>query len=219
MQLTTQQKIYAAVLALAVAAFAFDRWVLGPPEGAEEYAAPTASSARKSAARRPAARPVARQNGVAGPGVAAVTPEMPGQPAPGGNAAVQASAGALAVRLQNVAQARAEKLNLNQVHDAFRPSASWIGAPKPAPVTPAEVRDAAAEFKEKYRNKLKTIIRQGVGGVAIIDNVAVAVGQSIDGFRLVAVKDRSAILRRGEQRVELRLAADDKPLGGSAASE
>jgi len=220
MQLTTQQKIYAAVLALAVAAFAFDRWVLGPPDGAEEYAAPTASSPRKPAARRPAARAPVRHNAGAGAGVAAVTSETTaGQPAAGGNAAVQASAGALAVRLQNVAQARAEKLNLNQVHDAFRPSASWIGAPKPPPVTPAEVRDAATEFKEKYRNKLKTIIRQGVGGVAIIDNVAVTVGQSIDGFRLVAVKDRSAILRRGEQRVELRLAADAKPFAGSAASE
>ena len=209
MQLTTQQKIYAAVLALAVAAFAFDRWVLGPPDGADDYAAPSASSPRKPAPRRPAPRPVAGKE--AGPGAS------PGQSAPAQGAAVQASASALAVRLQNVAQARPVKLNLDQVNDAFRPSQSWVGAPPPPPARPVQTRDAAAEFKEKYRNKLTTIMKQGVGGVAVIDNVAVAVGQSIDGFRLVAVKDRSAILRRGDQKVELRLAADVKTGAGTVA--
>jgi hypothetical protein len=42
----------------------------------------------------------------------------------------------------------------------------------------------------------------------MIDKTALSVGQSLDGFRLVAVKDCSAILRRGNQRVELRLADD-----------
>ena len=209
MQLTTQQKVYAAVLALAVAAFAFDRWVLGPSDAPEDYAAP---SSRKATPRRNAPRSQARQAAGSGSGAGASatagTTESAAIPAAGN--AVQASASALAVRLQSVEQARPEKLDLNRVNDAFRPSTAWIGAPKPPPITPREVRDAAAEFRAKYRNKLKTIIRQAEGGVAIIDNMAVAVGQSIDGFRLVAVKDRSVVLRRGDQKVELRLAADEK---------
>ena len=43
--------------------------------------------------------------------------------------------------------------------------------------------------------------RSGVTG----QSLTVAVGQTVDGFTLVAVKDRLAILRRGTQRVELRL--------------
>ena len=76
--------------------------------------------------------------------------------------------------------------------------------------------DAAREFLQRHR--LTAVMRQTGGGVAIIDQKTVAVGQSLDGFRLVAVKERSAVLRRGQHRVELRL-PEDVLQGGAAPSE
>ena len=58
------------------------------------------------------------------------------------------------------------------------------------------------------------VMKQTGGGVAIIDKYTVPVGHTYDGFRLVAVKDRSAILRRGNLKVELKLAIDDGLAGG-----
>jgi hypothetical protein len=115
---------------------------------------------------------------------------------------------ALAARLQSVAQA--QKLDLDHVADAFRPSVKWVGAPR-HPSTNRELTDAVKEFQ---KHKLMAVMKQSGGGVAIIDKWTVGVGQTLDGFRLVAVKDRSAILRKGTQKVELKLATDDGFAGG-----
>ena len=193
MQLTQQQKIYAAVLGLAVAAFAFDRFVLGPGDQATEGVA--------AAPRRAPARPAAR-NGSPAPAGMAQAPK----------AASPAPTSTLAARLEAVAAAH--RLRLDNVGDAFRPSAAWVGTPRRAVAT-TELVDAVAEFQKK---KLMAVMKQGSGGIAIIDKTALSVGQSMDGFRLVAVKDRSAVLRRGTQRVELRLREDETLPGiGSAA--
>jgi hypothetical protein len=140
---------------------------------------------------------------------AGVTQAAPaGAALPAGAASIPTTT--LSARLEAVAAAR--KLNLNNVGDAFRPSPVWVAAPKQvAPVT--ELVDAVAEFQKK---KLTTVMKQGAGGIAVIDKTYLSVGQSMDGFRLVAVKDRSAILRRGNQRVELRLRDDE---GGAPTSE
>jgi hypothetical protein len=201
MQLNKQQKIYAAVLGLAVAAFGFDRFVLGPGDDAvEEVAAAPAS--RRPAPRRTPGRPAVARDAAPAPAVqasaAAASPAAGGRPG-----AVSPAASTLSARLEAVAAA--QKLALNNVGDAFRPSAVWVGSPKQ--VAPAgEMVDAATEFQKK---KLMAVMKQGAGGIAIIDKIYLSVGQSMDGFRLVAVKDRSAILRRGNQRVELRLRDDE----------
>lgn len=207
MQLTKQQKIYAAVLGLAVAAFGFDRFVLGPGDDntAEEVAA--APAAGRPAARRTPAR------AAAGVGAnAAATATAAGVPSALTGAA-SASTAALSARLEAVAAA--QKLKLNEVGDAFKPSPVWVGSPKQVAPT-VEVVDAVAEFQKK---KLTTVMKQGSGGIAVIDKTYLSVGQSLDGFRLVAVKDRSAILRRGNQRVELRLRDDEPGAGNSWGSE
>ena len=191
MQLTKQQKIYAAVLGLAVAAFGFDRFVLGPGDATEE-AAP--------APRRTPARPVAK-----GAAPAPVSAQA-------AKAASAAATSTLAARLEAVAASR--KLRLDKVGDAFRPSPAWVGTPRTGPAT-TELVDAVAEFQKK---KLMAVMKQGSGGIAIIDKTALSVGQSMDGFRLVAVKDRSAVLRRGTQRVELRLREDETPPGNGPAA-
>jgi hypothetical protein len=74
-----------------------------------------------------------------------------------------------------------------------------VEAPAPPP-TP--VRDEAGEFQA---HKLQAVMKRTNGGIAIVDKKTVRVGQTFEGFRLVAVKDRSAIFRRGELRVELKL--------------
>jgi hypothetical protein len=101
--------------------------------------------------------------------------------------------------------ARAEGLDTQQVRDAFRPPAAWVGTTVVA--TPDELANAAKDFALR---KLMAVSRKQNGdGFALVGDKTVAVGASLDGFRLVAVKDRSAIFRRGAQRVELRLVVDD----------
>jgi len=199
MHLTKQQKIYAAVLGLAVSAFAFDRFVLGPGDDApEEVAAAPAGAARRPTPRRTPARPA----GVASAKAAAAQ-------APAAGAAVPAASPTSTLSTRLEALAAAHKLKLDNVGDAFKPSPVWVGSPKQVAPT-VEVVDAVAEFQKK---KLTAVMKQNSGGIAVIDKTYLSVGQSLDGFRLVAVKDRSAILRRGNQRVELRLRDDDAGSG------
>ena len=209
MQLTKQQKIYAAVLGLAVSAFAFDRFILGPGDAAPDEVAAAPASARPAPRRVPAQPAVARD-------AAAAFAAAPAYAAPPGPAGAASNGAALSARLEAVAAAR--NLKLDAVGDAFRPSPVWVGSPKQ--IAPSgELVDAAAEFQKK--RKLMAVMKQGAGGIAIIDKTYLSVGQSLDGFRLVAVKDRSAVLRRGTQRVELRLRDDEPGVGisGSSASE
>jgi hypothetical protein len=196
MQLTTQQKIVSAVLVLAIAAFITDRWVIGhePDEGALVTRGPARSAAvapRPTALRQP--RPAATATSADGLG----------------------SVGALATRLEILrarSDAAGQPINLDAVRDAFRPPPALVGTRKVETVD--ELQEAAKRFVE--RHKLAAVVRRQSGaGVAIIEDknaingsLTVAVGQSLEGFTLVAVRDRLAILRRGAQRVELRLAED-----------
>ena len=166
MQLSKQHKIYAAVLGLAVAAFGFDRFVLGPGDDSAEDTAMNHSV--KPAPRRVAARPALSKAGEAA--------------SPAAQVSVVNSNVTLAARLQTIASG--QKLNLEKFGDAFRPSAAWVGALR-QPAAAGELVDAVAEFQKK---KLMAVMKQGNGGVAIIDKTALTVGQTLDGFRLVAVK-------------------------------
>jgi hypothetical protein len=203
MTLTKQQKIYAAVLGLAVAAFAFDRFVLGPGDSADELSATSRTAPRRPAraAARPAATAGTTSAAAATPGAVILPPGAAQGPAP--------SVSTLALRLHQIANPPepAKPFDLENVGDAFRPSEVLAGKTKSAPVTVVEQRDAAKEFREKYKDKLVAVVKKGAVGAAIIDNKMVAIGQQFDGFRLVAVKDRSAVLWRGNQRVELRITA------------
>lgn len=199
MQLTKQQKLYAAVVGLAVGAFGFDRFVLGPPAD---------GGAAVAAAPQPARAPVRRVAPQAATPAAGTATTASATTA--GNTQGVAPTGTLAARLRQVAAG--QKLDLRNVGDAFRPSVAWIGARRqPAPA--AGPFDAAREFQNTHR--LTAVMKQAGGGIAIIDKTTLAVGQSIDGFRLVAVKDRSAVLRRGTDRVELRLPEEQTLAAGA----
>jgi hypothetical protein len=228
MTLTKQQKIYAAVLGLAVAAFAFDRFVLGPGDSADDVAV-KGSSAPQRGSRRPA-RPTVRAAGVsaAAPagtvgafGASAGAAQRPAGATgvilpPGAAAPASPATGNLAQRLSQAANPPGgPALDLEHVPDAFRPSAVLTGATKAEPVTVTEQHDAAQEFYDKYKDKLTMVLKNGDGGVVIIDKKRLSIGQQIDGFRLVAVKAGSAVLWRGTQRVELRTSASEKLAGGA----
>lgn len=194
MQLTKQQKIVGALLVLAVVAFGIDRWVIGTDD---DLAVSAPAAGRHAGATR---RATARQ---------ARPLTVPATSAP---EASLGSIASLATRLSCIAAA--ENLNLDRVRDAFRPPAAWVGTTRA--VTPDEIALAARGFQNR---KLTAVIMRNSGrGVAIVDQRTVSVGQSLDGFVLVAVKERSAVFRRGGQRVELRL-PDDAPPGVLGTSE
>ena len=193
MQWTKQRKIVGAVLVLAVAAFVVDRWVIGHDDDDAALAAGPAGPRHGSVPTRRA------------------TPAQRANPAPAATEASLGSAAKLATRLNYVA--RTEKLNVEQVTDAFHPPASWGGTTVVA--TPDELAISAGEFASR---KLMAVSRKQNGdGFALVNDKTVAVGASLDGFRLVAVKDRSAVFRRGSQRVELRLV--DNSQQGAGTSE
>jgi hypothetical protein len=185
MHLTKQQKIAAVFLVLAVAALVTDRFIIGHDDD-DSAALVTTRTPRQPApaAHRPAPRPA--------------------KPAPAPEAELACgNVAALADRLEATRASNA--FDLDAVRDAFRPPVSMVGARKVESVD--ELQMAAKRFVE--RHKLGAVIRkQSGGGVAVIEDKMLSVGQSLDGFVLVAVKDRSAVLRRGNQRVELRLQDD-----------
>ena len=187
MQLTKQQKIVGAFLVVAVAALVTDRFVIGHDDDDSAVVATARTQRTPAPAGR---RPVARQ---AKP---AVAPQADAD-------LMSGNVAALADRLELVRASNS--FNLDAVCDAFRPPAGMVGARKVETVD--ELQTAAKRFVE--RHKLGAVIRkQAGGGVAVIEDKMLSVGQSLDGFVLVAVKDRSAVLRRGNQRVELRLQDD-----------
>lgn len=194
MQLTRQQKIYAAVLLIAVVAFGVDRWVIGTG-GADDVAISRIKGKTPATPRQPAQRR------------AAVT--QPGARTEAALARAQGpSVANLANRLQEAARLQKQPLDLENVTDAFQPSAAFLPVkpqvvyvePTPEPVV--EKRDEVAEFTKAHT--LSAVMKAG-RGVAIIGTKTVAVGQTFEGFRLVAVTDRTAIFRRGKLKAELRL--------------
>lgn len=206
MKLTKTHKVYAAVLGLAVAAFAADRFVLSPaPEQAADAAADyrpaaaPAAAARSHAAARPTTIPTTA------PAVAV--------------AAEESSTSGLAARMQAVAGAK--QLAAAPVADAFKPDNSWVPevvVAKPVeaakPTGPSAETLAAKEFAQGHQ--LTGVMNTRGGGVAVINGKMLRPGQTIDGFRLVSVKARSAQLRRGKASVELRI--QDGGAAGSVAA-
>jgi len=201
MQLTKQQKIYAAVLCIAVVAFCADRWVIGTGD-ADDVAVPRNNGKSPAASRQPAQRRAAAPATAARAEVSLAKAQGP-------------SVANLANRLQEAARHQKQPLDLENVTDAFQPSAAFLPVkpqvvhvqPTPEPVV--VTRDEAAEFTKAHT--LQAVMKAG-RGVAIVGTKTVAVGQMFEGFRLVAVKDRSAVFRRGTLRVELKL--PDEPVAG-----
>ncbi len=107
---------------------------------------------------------------------------------------------AIARKLEQIAEQRG--LDPTGVIDAFRPSPMWLALGE-VPVAPVETGLLAERFRKAHT--LTAVMGSGDGGWAIVDGRTLFIGRVLDGFTLVSVGRRSAILESGDARVVLTL--------------
>ena len=92
-------------------------------------------------------------------------------------------------------------------HDPFlRPAIVGFAA---AP-SPAGGLGAGANAQSRPRLQLNAVLAAGSDSIANVDGVMVRIGESVQGYRLVAVNDRSAVFEKNNARVTLTLRAGPK---------
>jgi len=96
--------------------------------------------------------------------------------------------------------------NSQEIRDAFVPTPAWINGNEAEKTAPSL---RATKFENSHR--LKAIVESKHGGQAWVDDNLVAVGQTIDGFKLAAVAPMRAFFTDGEAEAELRLEVPDAP--------
>ncbi|MHC4985370.1 MAG: hypothetical protein ACYTFO_04355 [Planctomycetota bacterium] len=181
MKLTKSQRAYVAVLVVAVAAFLADRFLVGAGDSRVEQAS------------------------AAPPGAGAIETPLT-TPRPPSTSDTPSIAAQLAT-LQEMRPA-----DLEGVREAFSPSESWNQQLRPA--HPPQDRPAAStagnqsvradQFVAGHR--LMSILHLAEGGVALVDDKVVRIGQTLDGFTLIELTEDTAVFASDERRVELRLA-------------
>lgn len=120
-------------------------------------------------------------------------------------------AGALALLSMSSAVAAAESGGLR--HDPFAWPAA-VRAPAPAPMftgTAAAVAATPAPAAP-WEPRLRAVVVAGGRSMALVNGSVVAIGEQIDGFRLVRVQERTATFEKNGQHVELKMD------GGNAAT-
>ena len=109
----------------------------------------------------------------------------------------------LAARLETFC--REHDLDPLAVRDAFCAPQSWLADLQPEqPMSSTQVM--AQDFVRKH--KLTAVATFQNVGIAVIDDEHVRVGEKLDGFRLMRVADRSAILASNGVQVKLTLNPD-----------
>lgn len=142
----------------------------------------------------------------AAPHVAAASPATTAPPSPSPSTAIQPiPAGWLAERLRG-----SSPDSDNQLRDVFAVPASWRPAPKAAA---AEVALKPKLFGDQFRSEhhLEAVVIDGRKSRAVVDGQMVSVGNSMDGFQLVALDRKSARFIRGEEQVSLSLNSAQSP--------
>jgi hypothetical protein len=187
MKLSRERKVFVTLCGIALGALVIDRALLAPSADPEGADA-AAQLAVPSAAR-------------AAPGV---TP-------PGGRKGGESAEAANISRL--LAQmAEKKRKQLEQTPDAFQPATAWVAPPANAAVPVAsDIRVVAFT-----RRKLASVMGSGRGGAgAMVDGQIVHVGQTLDGFTLLAVDKYTALFEgRGVQvRLSLNGASRIYPAG------
>ncbi len=176
-----KRNAYMIVVGLGVAAVAVDRLFLLPPEEASGEPAPPPPVTSTPPPAAATATPVPAETTTAPSPVAARV--------------------AIADRLEAIALR--EKLDPARVEDAFEPPSAWLMADA-GPANP--VTSTAQRFRESHN--LNAVMATGRDGYAIIDGRTLYIGQEMDGFTLVEVHKRTAVLVSGRERVELSLPGD-----------
>ena len=105
--------------------------------------------------------------------------------------------------------ADAQNLDLDNIHDAFEPSKAWQTTSDEKVVQTTAIGDGpSSRFLRKHR--LLAVMVNGDSASVIINKKCLFIGQEIDGFTLVSVVDRIAMLDSNGLRVQLELARADK---------
>ena len=173
-----KRSTYTVILGLAILALLADRFLLGYGQ------ARRAEAGGATVPTKPHVRPEPGSGDSQGP--------EPRGPGPTSRAAD---------RLR--ALARRERIDMNDVSDAFAVGRSWLAEKPPAaPAVPAE-ESAASAFRNAHQ--FIGILTDELGSSAIVGDVCLRVGDVLDGFVLVSVGDRVVVFARGKTRVELGL--------------
>ncbi len=100
------------------------------------------------------------------------------------------------------AMSKSPDLHLPDVQDAFSLSDAWMAEFRSKAAPDAEL-SPAEKFAKSHQ--LMAIVVSGMFSTATIDDTCLAIDQELDGFKLVSVDERSAVLQSGDQRVVLKL--------------
>jgi len=121
---------------------------------------------------------------------------------------------AISAQLQTLASSQG--LDPVNAQDAFHPASNWLAAPKAIIDTSAETSAAVTRFRQQH--KLLAILKSGRAAMALIDGRTFRRGQTIDGFKIVEVHERSVIFDSGSAKVEIFVVGAD-PASASASDE
>ena len=171
-KLTKSQRVYVAIMVIAVVSLLIDRTLLQPEQAqasAWQYAVPASM-------RSP---------------VDIETPLSEG-PAP--------RQIAIARKLEQIAEQRG--LDPTGVIDAFRPSPMWLQISE-VPVGVEQTESLVERFTKAHT--LTAVMGSGASGWALVDGRTLFIGQVLDGFTLMSVGQRSAVLESGDVMVILTL--------------
>ncbi len=182
MSITTKHKVYGCVLVAGLSVFAADKAFFSPSDAAAQDSSVSEYAITTSLT---SVLDAARRDLTTGADI----------PAEGSD---------IADRLAAVAEARS--LDLSDVGDAFEPSAGWFDDDGTAPQQDLGGAAAAATFVRSHR--LMAVMAGGAKGSAIIDDKYLFIGQQLDGFRLVSVDARTAVLESNGVRVELQVSRE-----------
>lgn len=182
MKISRERKIYAALVGVGLLALAADRMLFAEAD-------PGAGNTLATAGAVPEELPVS-----------ATFLDLTGFLDPGGGKL----APMLSVRLGRLggANRHADDLrNVFAVPDAWRTEV-------PSPTAAADEAGGVDDFNVAHR--LMGVVPNSKTPCVVVEGMAVLVGQTIDGYQLEEVRQRSAVFVKGEERVELHL--DDMPL-------
>lgn len=176
MKLSKERKAYVVFLGLALAAVVIDRAFL-----ASDSIGPDQANAA---------------------GEKGLSTTLPGRI--GALLAESASKRSLTDHLQAVCEA--EEINFSDLKTTFASLQSWVKGAQhedPSPSTQPNEPDKAEAFKRQH--ELMAVMVTADGARAIVNNRCLLIGQELDGFRLISVGLRSAILESETARVELKI--------------
>src|SRR5579862_698933 len=183
MAIGKKQKFYGGALVLALLAFVVDRC----------FFSPASASAKPIAAVPAIIAPVAPQ---------AAAPNK----IPASKAAVSPSADDLTDLSDFSSRVRAAATDPSP-RDPFAPTGAWLERIE------RKARQGKAGASDLFRNHhhLSACMVGGQSGFAIVDGKTVAIGQSIDGFRLIAIHEQSVEFESAQDRVSLKLPPANLP--------